>query len=210
MHLCKFIVTWVAALWSFCPHQVSWTSKIEEYRKWAEDTISQKTEERSWNPSCLMLMGCDSCWVCLATLTRLDSLETASCWPSFKGLILLQRHSLEASSSSTGGIWRVRRLCLEDCHQCLLPDGATGVSDTVGEAFGVPMPYAACNWAMVDFPIRAASDMSPVSSWRGYMKVPWNSGRHIQATAQNVSVKALDSLLSPALASCSIAMMLFL
>ena len=38
-------------------------------------------------------------------MTRLDSLEKASHWPSFKGLSLLQGHYLEASSSSAGGIW---------------------------------------------------------------------------------------------------------
>ena len=60
MHLCKYFTAWLAAFRSFPSHQVPWISKIGESRRWAEDAISQKTEEGSWDPSCLESMGCDS------------------------------------------------------------------------------------------------------------------------------------------------------
>ena len=137
-------------------------------------------------------------------VTRLDSLEKVFHWPSFKGLSLLWGHSSEASSSSTGGIWRMGRLCSEDCCWHLSPDCAAGVSGTVQVAFGVVvMPSTACSWAVVDISIRAASGMLPVSSCKGYMKFTWASGGHICTTAQKASVKAWHSLPSSAFASHS-------
>ena len=105
----------------------------------------------------------------------------------------------------------VGRFCSEDCHCHLLPGSAAGVSSSVGVTLGVAiMPPVACSWAVVVIPIRAASGMLLVSSWRGYMKVPQASCGHTHTTVQKASAKAWHSLSSSAFASWSSTMMLLL
>ena len=94
----------------------------------------------------------------------------------------------------------------EGCHH-LFPDGGVGILGTVGgEAVnGSSLPIvASCQgdfWgscyafhgfssAAVVILMRAASSTSLVSSWRGYIKVPWASGGQACTTAQNASAKA--------------------
>ena len=167
----------------FLQVQTSLTLWILDPKSLAEEIISWKTLERSWDPSWLTVRWCVSKTICLVAWTRLVSWQKFSWWVSLSPTRGSPSLHFWWVNSSAGAVEPVASPPDGWCH-CLLPVGGDGSLDAKGRGAvdGGSLAKGVDCGAVVS---REAGGMLPMRSRKGYNNTLWPSmGQALKAAPQ--------------------------